>query len=307
MNKDSSSFKFRLPGGYVTEDGALHREVVLGTLTGREEELLARNDGPESASLVTQVISRCLKRLGTLEPVSEDTVRSLVVADRQFLLLKLREMTFGDRVEATVSCPWPDCGKSVDINFSIRDIPIEESAGAAAGYHMELPEEAAFEAPDGSLYREVSFRLPNGGDQEKVSPLLERNEAEALNQLLERCILSIGHINRPDRETILNLTPLTRMEIEKEMAHRAPRLDLDMETDCPECSRMFNVPFDLHNFFFGQLRTSIDLLYREVHYLAFHYHWSEEEIMEMSRGKRLKYIEVLADEIERMNHAAEHQ
>jgi hypothetical protein len=46
-----------------------------------------------------------------------------------------------------------------------------------------------------------------------------------------------------------------------------------------------------------------DMLYREIHYLAYHYHWSEREIMDMTRDKRRKYIEVLADEIERLNNA----
>jgi hypothetical protein len=52
------------------------------------------------------------------------------------------------------------------------------------------------------------------------------------------------------------------------------------------------------------VRTSCDLLYREVHYLAFNYHWSEEEIMGMSRERRRRYIEVLADAIDKINEAS---
>ena len=63
------------------------------------------------------------------------------------------------------------------------------------------------------------------------------------------------------------------------------------------------MPFDLQDFFFGELRISQDLLYREVHYLAYHYHWSEKEILALSREKRRKYIEILADEIEKLNSA----
>ena len=38
----SSDFTtFLLPGGYVDEQGVLHREVDLAPLSGREEELLA--------------------------------------------------------------------------------------------------------------------------------------------------------------------------------------------------------------------------------------------------------------------------
>jgi hypothetical protein len=84
----------------------------------------------------------------------------------------------------------------------------------------------------------------------------------------------------------------------------APRVELTMEAQCPECGREFAVPFDPQEFFFGELRTSRDLLYREVHYLAYHYHWGEQEIMAMPRDKRRRYIAVLADELEKLNHGA---
>ena len=63
-----------------------------------------------------------------------------------------------------------------------------------------------------------------------------------------------------------------------------------MEAQCPECGHDFSVPFDPQEFFFGELRTSRDFLYREVHYLAYHYHWSEQEIMAMPRDKRRRRL-----------------
>jgi hypothetical protein len=38
-------------------------------------------------------------------------------------------------------------------------------------------------------------------------------------------------------------------------------------------------------------------LYRDVHYLALHYHWSENEIMCMTTSKRKQYIDLLEDEL----------
>lgn len=46
-------------------------------------------------------------------------------------------------------------------------------------------------------------------------------------------------------------------------------------------------------------------LYNEVHFLAINYHWTEKEIMEMPRIKRLRYIEILGDEMKRINEAKE--
>ena len=40
-------------------------------------------------------------------------------------------------------------------------------------------------------------------------------------------------------------------------------------------------------------------LYREVHLLAFYYHWSEAEIMGLATKKRHRYLEVLQEAITR--------
>lgn len=291
-----------LPGGYVDKGGVVHREIELTPLSGREEEFLAGSRQRESSSLVTAVLSRCIRRIGTISPVAEEVVRSLLIADRQYLLLKLREATFGDQVRANLFCPWSDCGKKVAINFSINDIPIRESDDKGPTYTLMLPSEIAGEL--GEECREIVFRLPNGADQEALSPLLSENEAEALARLLRRCIQSIGNLTSPGEEVISRLSPAARLAIEQQMEKLAPKVELTMDVNCRECGRDFSAPFDLHRFFFGEMRTSADLLYHEIHYLAYHYHWSEREIMEMTRDKRRKYIEVLADEIERLNNAA---
>jgi hypothetical protein len=181
------------------------------------------------------------------------------------------------------------------MDFSIKD--------KGPTYQMELSPEAAVTGEAGEVYRAVTFRLPNGGDQEAISPFISENEAKAVAMLLGRCIQGIGPLKAPGDELISRLSPLARMEIERQMETVAPKVDLTMEANCPECNREFDAPFDLQGFFLSELRTSRDLLYREVHYLAYHYHWSEREIMEMPREKRRKYIEVLADEIERLNNA----
>src|ERR1035438_272216 len=89
-----------LPGGYWDSGGVLHREFELGDMTGREEELLVGASGTETSSLVSAVLSRCVRRLGGVSPVTEDVARHLLIADRQYLLLKLRQSTFGDVVRA---------------------------------------------------------------------------------------------------------------------------------------------------------------------------------------------------------------
>lgn len=284
-----------LPGGLLGDDGVVHREAVLTALSGREEEALSGLGDAAPAALVTDVLCRCVTRIGAVAPVTPPVARRLLVADRQYLLLKLREATFGERVEGTLGCPWPGCGAKIDLDFSTADVPVEGCEAVEATYRVELSPEAA----DGGA-RSVAFRLPNGADQEALGPDVARDPAAALTALLARCLLSEGE---SPADLAARLSPRARLEVEQAMAARAPHVELEMDLVCPECGRSFTAPFDLQDFFFGELQTSRDLLYRQVHYLAYHYHWSEREILEMPREKRLAYIEVLADEIEALNDA----
>jgi hypothetical protein len=294
---------FLLPGGYRDPDGELHREVELAPLSGREEELLAEATPVTKAAALTVLLSRCVRRLGTISPIADDMVRRLLIADRHYLFLKLREATFGEHVQATVQCPWEGCRKKVDIDFSLQDIPVRGSAEKGPLYTRQLSPEAVCGNAPAEQYREVVFRLPNGEDQEAIAHMVEEHEARALAVLLARCIRRLGPLHDPAPEVIHRLSPLARAEIERHMEVAAPHIDLTLAAHCPECDREFTVPFDLVGFFLAECQTSRDLLYREVHYLAYHYHWSEQDILALSREKRRKYIAILAEELRRVSHA----
>ena len=142
MRNVSASVSFLLPGGYKDPDGELHRKVELEPLSGREEELLADCEPSTRTAFLTLLLTRCVRRLGTIRPVSEDVIRRLLIADRCYLVLKLREVTFGDHVQATVQCPWDACQKKVDIDFSLHDIPVRESKEKGPLYTRVLSPEA---------------------------------------------------------------------------------------------------------------------------------------------------------------------
>jgi hypothetical protein len=284
----------QLPGGYHDADGRWHREVELIALRGRSEELLCATDR-SPAELVTAVLADCLLRVGDLAPVDEALTRGLTVGDRSYALLRLREATFGPDVALVAHCAWPDCGEKVDVAFRIPDVPVTEQAERGPVHAVTLSPEAAPDAAD----RVRRFRLPTGADQEACAALLDVNPAAALRVLLDACVLPD---DRGDAQT--ELTPLARAEIEAAMAAVAGGPALTMRAGCPRCGRGFDIPFDVPDFFFGEVSASADLLLRQVHYLAFHYHWAEAEILALPQEKRLRYVEVLAEEIERMNDAA---
>lgn len=285
-----------LPGGYTDESGHLHRDVELAPLRGREEARIPEWMRHGHAAALTMILSRCIRRLGSIRPVPPAVVRQLLVADRQYLLIKLRDMTFGDRVQATIRCPRTDCGSKIDIDFFLGDVPITESQDKGPIYQMELSRDAARDENNEHTDRAVVFRLPTGEDQELIAPLaaVADTDAEAAFELLlTRCIQQRGS---------RRFSPRALEEIEEQMSAVAPKVELTIDGQCRDCGHDFAVPFDLPDFYFRELQRNQALLHREVHYLAYHYHWSEREIMAMPRGKRRRYIEVLADELETLSH-----
>lgn len=288
-----------LPGGWLDAEGRRHRRAVIVPLSGREEELLAAADGA-SAQLVTAVLARCLRQVGDV-PGSEDVVRALTVGDRQTLLLSLREVTFGPLVTGVASCAWHGCAARMDLDFLTTDVPIRRPVSDAAVHEVVLTASAA---PDiDETERLVRFRLPDGADQEAIGDLLDTNPATAWRTLLARCVVAVGEVDDPSPGEVDALSPRACAEIEQAMSAQAYGPELSLEATCPECGRVMVLPFDIRDFFFGELRTSPEQLTREVHYLAYHYSWSEADILGMTRDRRQRYIEVLAEEIERRNDA----
>ena len=288
-----------LPGGFY-KNGACFREVKFHPPTGRVEELLGcASNSRFLTPAITTLLAYCIERIGPITEITPEIVRDLLVGDRDYLVLKLRQMTIGDRVEATLVCPNTHCGEKIDIDFDLRQIPIKQGKVSSQVFAVTVPGQEAFENNDGDKHYRVEFCLPRGGDQEELAPLAVNNEPEAVNKLLAHCIQRIDGVMEIDESQIEKLSPSAREKIEKTMAELAPQVDLEMEAKCPECGKTFSFPFNMSQFFIDEMKGNLNQLYQEVHFLAFYYKWSESDILSMTRKKRRNYLELLNEHVER--------
>jgi len=268
-----SKTTFELPGGLVLEDGRRLSRVELQPLTGREEEWLAAHPGVSGAKAVTRLLNTCL--LGPDgEPLDSRQVLRLLVGDRDYLMLQLRRITLGDRFHAVIVCPV--CDAKMDVDFTADEVPIERRPQKEASYTLDMDSEP-------ERYRMVRFRLPNGGDQEAVLGLDVEN---AVATLLDRCLMDTGGMP-------LSLTE--RNAVSNAMEQLAPEVNLELELICPECGHSFVEPFDITAFFFQEMRVNAHLLLREIHHLAFYYHWNEVNILSLTRERRRAYLALLSE------------
>lgn len=265
-----------LPGGLLYGERCL-TEAELRPLTGREEAWLAEHPHASSAEAVTNLLAACLLRIDD-QPSTIGTVRSLLVADRDYLVLQLRRLTLGERLSATLDCP--SCGAWMDVDVDATAIPVERRPQTAQVYSLALT------ADDGTG-RTARFRLPNGADQEEVA---RQAPETAIDTLFARCMVDDGGAALTQRE---------RDTIAKAMEELAPDVELQLDLICPECGETFEMPFDVTSFFFAELRAQQSQLLREIHHLAFHYHWSEADILGLPRSRRRAYLSLLSEALRR--------
>ncbi len=290
---EQSTALFYLPGGYRDAEGHLHREVALRPITGHEEELLANCSGLITIpGLVTQLIAHCVQRLGPFELLPLELARRLLVADRDFLLLKLRQLTFGNLVQAVLVCP--ACRQKMDMDFDIDQVPVVVRDPPLRAT-LELSPPAGVTSLSPGVYHQVEFRLPDGEDLEYLAGLAQPTAEEAAKFLLERCLVRLDEIQPVDRSLVSGLNARARQEIEARMEAVAPGVDLEMEIHCPECNHTFSQDFDFAPFFLEEIKLRRDQLYREVHVLAVNYHWPESEILALTRSKRRLYLDLIAE------------
>src|SRR5437016_14407777 len=114
MTQSKREAELSLPIGYTDEHGQLHRTVVLRKMTGKEEAILAdRRNQRNGGKLVTELLSSCLVRLGDMPKNGTAVVEGMYSADRNYLLLKLRTITFGSELQARYTCP--TCNESFQV------------------------------------------------------------------------------------------------------------------------------------------------------------------------------------------------
>ena len=117
-----TEFSFTLPKGHVDKDGTLQREVVLREITGADQEaMLSPQLRQNPAKMLTALLARVIVRLGTLDKARIDTrvTADLRKSDRDFLIMKLKEIDSGPEMEIDAACP--DCGRKFKATLDIGD------------------------------------------------------------------------------------------------------------------------------------------------------------------------------------------
>lgn len=221
-------------------------------------------------------VERALALLAAACPEqTPEELAQLSIGQRDRLLLRLRESTFGSQLVSRASCR--QCNEPLELTFNVSDIYAPEA---------ETSEELRLLVDDYG----VQFRLPNSHDLSAIANCGDVTEGERL--LLARCLLRVdegGEERAPD----VDLPEHVREAVVRRMAEADPQSDVQLALSCPACAHQWLAAFDIVSYFWSEINAWADRILREVHTLAAAYGWREEDILAMPPGRRHIYLEMV--------------
>ena len=125
-----TQFPFRLPRGYVDENGNLHRDGVMRLATARDEILPLQDYRVQSnrAYLVIVLLSRVIVKLGDDSHISVDMIENLFSTDLAYLQEFYRKINEeGGAPKHHVTCP--KCQHAMDVDMVTGALLTEGGSG----------------------------------------------------------------------------------------------------------------------------------------------------------------------------------
>lgn len=221
-----------LPAGYITPDGEVAKVAEVRELNGRDEEALGKSGGGAKAYGV--LLKRATVSIGGV-PATDEMLDSLLLGDRDALLLGIYKATFGSDAELPGLCG--GCGEikmvSIDLNTNVETKilvdPIEDRVFKVQGRKKEF-----------------LVSLPTGAAQKAIQASEDKTMGERNTILLQNTVLEIDGSPVLGKAQIQDLGIMDRNAIAAEISKRLPGPQFeDISLQCTDCEGEVVVPFNL--------------------------------------------------------------
>ena len=219
-------------------------------------------------------LERSLHLLGKACAIADvNEVASMSIGERDARLLQLRGWMFGGQLLNVAHCP--QCNERVEWESRVDELQLQP---AQAGRQLQLEQEGYL----------VRFRLPNSHDMHRLlhDPFLRTQP----RQILLSCILESWL-----EEQLLPAAglPFHILDaVQQRMSEEDPQADISILLDCPACRHQWEALFDIGSYLWAEIHQWALRLLQEVGLLAKTFHWSEQDILNMSARRRQFYLEM---------------
>lgn len=221
-----------LPAGFINSAGEVVKTAEVRELNGRDEEMIGKAGG--GAKAYGTILNRATVSLGG-EPVTEKMLNSLLLGDRDALMLGIWKATFGNEAELPGYCA--SCG---EIKFAAVDVTRDVEVKVL----LDPIEDRTFKVS--GRKKEYLVTLPTGTVQKELVDADEKTAGEKNTILLQNTVLEIDGQPVIGKAQIQELGVADRNIIATEIAKRLPGPQFeDIVLDCPDCEGEVVVPFNL--------------------------------------------------------------
>jgi hypothetical protein len=210
-------------------------------------------------------VERALLLLGAALPEhSYEHCAAVPIGARDAAILKLRCATFGGRLAGRADCP--RCREEHEFDLELGEL----LAGAPPQTDSEIV-----------LDNGLRFRLPDTRD---LAAIAHHNDTEAaIRHLLQRCC-----VNAPAAP---DWPPSLLEAVEARIAALRGAADIELRFDCTACGESWTDRLDVVGYVWEEITDYARRLLDDVHGLAAHYGWSEQQILSMSSARRDAYLQ----------------
>jgi hypothetical protein len=262
-----------LPGG-LWENGRCRKAFAFRPVTGALELALADSgNGRPMAVRITEALSAALEHLGG-EAATPERVAACCIPDRHFLLRRLQ--IHAGRGKSWLQATCSACAQPFDFYLDVEALPVRPAKRGYPFASLRIGEV------------DMRFRIPTGSDQQAIIGM--ESDAEAQWGLLRRCwVPEKGRGSAKDWKRFRLTGAEGFARVESALESVAPELVSGVQAPCPQCGHSNEVSLDPH----AVLRQGVGEVLREVHLLAFHYHWSEADILGLGRPRRHHYLRLI--------------
>ena len=206
----------------------------LRELTGTEEELLTNAKLLRSGEAINQLLRNCLGQLSEHEEVTMNDVLDLLAGDRLFIMVKLRQISLGDEMTLTLTCPNTNCQGSNLLPINLEDLPV-----------TPYPTEREFTCTLPGSGQVVRFGYLDGHKEKRLAALPDATISQGM---LIR-ILDIDG-NAPNKKTVTEMSLKDRQALRQAMLAVDGGIETTVKASCQHCGQVIRTRVEADAGFF---------------------------------------------------------
>tara|TARA_R100000234_G_C4996209_1_gene178083 strand:+ start:43 stop:891 length:849 start_codon:yes stop_codon:yes gene_type:complete len=240
--QEDSGFSFVVPtefvelpsgGRFYPENHPLHGcdTVEIKQMTAKEEDILTSRALLRSGVAIDRVIQSILMN----KRINAD---SLLVGDRNAILIAARVSGYGNEYNTTVACP--ACGTTQEYSFDLQDSVVHTGDTRSLG--IQDNQDGTFTTALPRTKVEVTFRLLTGLDEKNMMKQAEnarkrKGVENAVTGLIRNMVVSVNGDESMQAINYLieNIPSLDARHLRTCYKEAAPNVDLTQYFTCEEC------------------------------------------------------------------------